>query len=173
MKIRTQKMNKLLHYLRYFLFFLIFVFFLKMFFPSHRLFLNITPSVRIGLYWMQPYDFKDLEKGMYVIFPPPKNTPKNRVFYEDFLKEVVATSEDSIFITEDSLFINGIYRGKIKEKDSLGNSIRSLPTGKYSLEKERYFMLGTHKNSYDSRYFGGIEKKEIKYVGKLLIPFSR
>ncbi len=138
---------------------------------NKKVFLNITPSVKVGIYLMEEYDnLKNLKKGDYVIFPPPVQAVK-RDYHNNFLKQVVANSNDIILVDNNQIFINGVFYGNIKEKDSFGNNIRTLEEGIYFLKEDEYFVMGEHFNSYDSRYFGSIKKNEIIYVGKLLIPF--
>ncbi|EFS20889.1 hypothetical protein FSBG_00386 [Fusobacterium gonidiaformans 3-1-5R] len=135
--------------------------------------LNITPSMRIGLYLMDDYDKKSkLEKGTIVLFSPPKLATKNRIYHNPLLKKIVAIHGDVIEIKNSKLFINKKYRGEIQEKDSYGNKINRLSNGSYTISPGEYFVLGEHPNSYDSRYYGALTKEEISQVGKLFIPFS-
>ena len=69
-----------------FIFFII-VGILKIIYQDVKIFLNITPSVKIGIYITRKYENQfPLKKGTYVIFHKPKKATKNREFYQDFLK---------------------------------------------------------------------------------------
>lgn len=152
--------------------FLIFVFILKINIKQNVI-LNITPSIRLGIYLLDDYDHKkELHKGTVVLFQAPKLATKNRIYYNPLLKKIVATFEDKVEIKNSKLFINGKYRGKVAEMDSFGNKINMLPEGIYTIFPGEYFVLGEHPNSYDSRYFGALTKEEILQVGNLFIPFS-
>lgn len=152
--------------------FLLFVFILKINIKQNVI-LNITPSIRLGIYLLDDYDHKkNLQKGTVVLFQAPKLATKNRIYYNPLLKKIVATSEDKIEIKNSKLFINGKYKGNIKEMDSYGNKIDILPEGMYTISPEEYFVLGEHEDSYDSRYYGALTKEEILQVGNLFIPFS-
>lgn len=156
----------------------IFIFFiivgiLKIIYQDVKIFLNITPSVKIGIYITRKYENQiPLKKGTYVIFHKPKKATKNREFYQDFLKEIVGTYGDDVEIIDNKVYINGKFKGDIFEKDSYGNSIRTLKTGKLELKKDEYFVMGTNPKSYDSRYWGAIKQDEILYYGTFCIPFS-
>lgn len=156
----------------------IFIFFiivgiLKTIYQDVKIFLNITPSVKIGIYITRKYENQiPLKKGTYVIFHKPKKATKNREFYQDFLKEIVGTYGDDVEIIDNKVYINGEFKGDIFEKDSYGNSIRTLKAGKLELKKDEYFVMGTNPKSYDSRYWGAIKQDEILYYGTFCIPFS-
>lgn len=156
----------------------IFIFFiivgiLKIIYQDVKIFLNITPSVKIGIYITRKYENQiPLKKGTYVIFHKPKKATKNREFYQDFLKEIVGTYGDDVEIIDNKVYINGEFKGDIFEKDSYGNSIRTLKAGKLELKKDEYFVMGTNPKSYDSRYWGAIKQDEILYYGTFCIPFS-
>lgn len=156
----------------------IFIFFitigiLKIIYQDVKIFLNITPSVKIGIYITRKYENQiPLKKGTYVIFHKPKKATKNREFYQDFLKEIVGTYGDDVEIIDNKVYINGEFKGDIFEKDSYGNSIRTLKAGKLELKKDEYFVMGTNQKSYDSRYWGAIKQDEILFYGTFCIPFS-
>lgn len=155
-----------------FIFFII-VGILKIIYQDVKIFLNITPSVKIGIYITRKYENQiPLKKGNYVIFHKPKKATKNREFYQDFLKEIVGTYGDNVEIIDNKVYINSEFKGDIFEKDSYGNSIRTLKAGKLELKKDEYFVMGTNPKSYDSRYWGAIKQDEILYYGTFCIPFS-
>ena len=161
------------------LIYVVFIFFiiigiLKIIYQDVKIFLNITPSVKIGIYITRKYENQiPLKKGTYVIFHKPKKATKNREFYQDFLKEIVGVYGDDIEIIDNKVYINGEFKGDIFEKDSYGNSIRTLKAGKLELKKDEYFVMGTNPKSYDSRYWGAIKQDEILFYGTFCIPFSR
>lgn len=156
----------------------IFIFFiivgiLKIIYQDVKIFLNITPSVKIGIYITRKYENQfPLKKGTYVIFHKPKKATKNREFYQDFLKEIVGVYGDDVEIIDNKVYINGEFKGDIFEKDSYGNNIRTLKAGKLELKKDEYFVMGSNPKSYDSRYWGAIKQDEILYYGTFCIPFS-
>lgn len=146
---------------------------LKMIYQNIKIFINITPSIPIGLYFLRPYNKEiSLEKRTFVVFPVPEKATKNREYYEDFIKEIVATYQDNIEVINNKIYINYQFMGDILEKDSYGNSIRTLKNGKQELKEDEYFVMGSNPKSYDSRYWGAVKKQDIMYYGTFYIPFS-
>lgn len=165
-----QKKKRKIWYILGVFFFLVFI--LKLSIKQHIV-LNITPSIPLGIYILTDYDHqKELAKGTVVLFDPPRLATKNRIYYNPLLKKVAATSSDNVEIRNSRLFINGKYQGAIQKTDSMGNRINMLREGIYIISPGEYFVLGDHENSYDSRYYGSLTKKEILQCGKILIPFS-
>ena len=125
MKIKNRKI------IYFILFFLIILTVLKILFYNIKLFLNITPSIKMGLYFTKEYKQDiELKKGDFVIFSVPEKATKNREYYQDFIKEIVATEEDEVIVKNNEIFINNTFKGKILEKDSYGNEIKTLNEGK-------------------------------------------
>lgn len=154
--------------------FLFFTGILKINYPDVKIFINITPSIPMGLYFLKPYDKEtSLKKGTFVVFSVPQKATKNREYYEDFIKEIVGTYQDNIEVKNNKIYINNKLMGDILEKDSYGNSIRTLKEGKQEkIKQNEYFVMGSNPKSYDSRYWGAINKKDILYFGTFHIPFS-
>lgn len=146
---------------------------LKFFNPDVKIFFNITSSIKPGLYIMREYNRKlPIKKGTFVIFSVPDKAVKNREYYQDFIKEVVGVYGDNIEVISNKIYINQEFKGYILEKDSYGNSIRTLKEGKQEIKENEYFVMGENPKSYDSRYWGAIKQQDILYFGTFYIPFS-
>ncbi len=144
--------------------FLLFYFIVKEL--SYRYFvLNLSPSMEKGIYLLKEID--ELKKGDVVVLNIPSNIkeilysrgylPKN---IKTLLKEVVAVEGDKVHITYNRLYINGEFKGEIAEVDSKGRELVSYVKDGV-LKSGEVFLLGKGKNSFDSRYFGAVEKNEI------------
>ena len=78
----------------------VFVFFItigitKLFYQDRKIYINITPSIKPGIYMMRKYEKKlPLKKGTFVIFSVPGKATKNREYYQDFIKEIVGIYGD-------------------------------------------------------------------------------
>lgn len=167
MKIKNRKI------IYFILFFLIMLTVLKILFYDIKLFLNITPSIKMGLYFTKEYKQDiELKKGDFVIFSVPEKATKNREYYQDFIKEIVATEEDEVIVKNNEIFINNTFKGKILEKDSYGNEIKTLNEGKIPIANDEIFVMGENPKSYDSRYWGSIKRSDVKYYGRFYIPFQ-
>ncbi|MGL4976791.1 MAG: signal peptidase I [Cetobacterium sp.] len=127
--------------------------------------INLSPSMEKGIYLLK--DIKKLKKGDVVLLSIPKNTEKiiySRKYLpqniKTLLKQVVAVEGDLIEIADNKLYINGSYVKDLSSKDSRGRVLETFVTnGK--LKKDEFFLLGTKENSYDSRYFGAVNRVEI------------
>lgn len=113
--------------------------------------------------------FKKPERGDIIVFKYPENPKK------DFIKRVVGIENDKIESRDKKIYVNGkaviepyahhfdsdIRRGGNDPRDNFGPLI--VPEGKI-------FAMGDNRDqSYDSRYWGFVDLKEIK--GKALIIY--
>lgn len=75
-------------------------------------------------------------------------------------KFVAGVPGDTIEVKNDRLYINGTFSGRLWLLKTLGKEggafdrFEVVPSG-------RYFLLGTTPNSYDSRYWGFVESRQI------------
>ena len=146
----------------------------------------ITESLPLGIYKL--YAIKDTIKiGDIVQFKPDEDTVKfikNRGYLPEIadtlVKEVAAdySNRDEIKLVYDTnLKLNLLYVGEknygpIFFKDSKGRDITFV-----SLEdlkpknSDEFLLLSSHYKSYDSRYFGLINRKQILKKAKIKIKF--
>ena len=146
----------------------------------------ITESLPLGIYKL--YAIKDTIKiGDIVQFKPDEDTIKfikNRGYLPEIantlVKEVAAdySNRDEIKLVYDTnLKLNLLYVGEknygpIFLKDSKGRDITFV-----SLEdlkpknSDEFLLLSSHYKSYDSRYFGLINRKQILNKAKIKIKF--
>ena len=146
----------------------------------------ITESLPLGVYKLYP--IKDTIKiGDIVQFKPDEDTVKfikNRGYLPEIantlVKEVAAdySNRDEIkLIYDTNLKLNLLYVGEknygpIFLKDSKGRDITFV-----SLEdlkpknSDEFLLLSSHYKSYDSRYFGLINRKQILNKAKIKIKF--
>jgi signal peptidase I/conjugal transfer pilin signal peptidase TrbI len=120
---------------------------------SYRLFF-ITKNVNV----------KNLKSGDYVLFDFSKDKHVREVSGKSnttvLIKRVGCTSGENLVVVNRKYFCNGNYLCTAKryslKKRPLSNFIYNgtIPEGKV-------FVFGDKKDSYDSRYFGFIDEKEI------------
>ena len=137
-------------------------------------------SVDGTLFWKQSYT--KLEKQNYVIVQssPDDIFAKGRTL----TKKIVCSPGDILTITADSYFCNDEYLGRAKRMSKTGIPVvpfnpckektenskviteDSKPIDasvcKYTIPPKHYFVMGDHKDSYDSRYFGLVHEENIK-----------
>lgn len=121
----------------------------------------VTSESIDGRYFFVNMLDKQIKKGDYVVF-----SFKGSEYYEKgtrMVKIATCLPGDYLEVIERDFYCNGIYIGTAKTKDKKGRDVvpfefqGEIPEGKY-------FVLGVHKDSYDSRYWGFVDQKEI--IGK-------
>lgn len=144
----------------------------------------VTESLPLGLYKLT--DVQEIEIGDIVQFIPIKEEMEliyNRGYLPKYaktlLKEVVAdySNRDQIEIREDNLFkylyVAGKNYGPILKKDSKGREIKEKKLEELKPKEEgEYLLLSSHFKSYDSRYFGLVNRKNILKKAEIKINFN-
>lgn len=124
---------------------------------------NASASAPIGFYWL---DHQRAERGDYVLVSVPERV---RTLIETrhylppgvpLVKTVAAVGHDKICRRDLSISINGEVRATAKLWDQDG---RFLPawTGCKALSDVEVFLLQPNPDSFDSRYFGPIDRSLI------------
>lgn len=126
--------------------------------------LNITKSLPDYFYIIDnKASLNDLTNGQTISF---KFDVKNDRYYEhkhNFIKTIKCKEGD--YLQND----NGLFKcndkiiGVAMPTDSQGRAVDNfIFNGK--IEKDKYFVMGTAANSYDSRYWGFVDRKNITGV---------
>lgn len=116
-----------------------------------------TPSLSERVFWLEAP--VDLKSGDVVVFRRKDRATRGNNL--DLLKRVACVEGDLLQVRNRSYFCNGRFLGAAKETALSGEPVANfifsgtVPTG-------RIFVMGDHKDSYDSRYYGFIDKREIK-----------
>jgi signal peptidase I len=106
--------------------------------------------------------FRKPEKGDIIVFKYPEDPSR------DFIKRVMAVEGDVIESRNKVIYVNGT---PLKEPyaQHTDNYVRSRELdvrdnfGPITVPKGKYFMMGDNRDqSYDSRYWGFVDRKEIK-----------
>ena len=129
---------------------------------SKYLAVNVQSSLPIGIYVIIPA--KEVKKNDIVVFDLDKKYDKyyktRKIKYP--MKRIVADSNDSLEIKRNRIFVNDETYGELLP---LGLEKPSL-----KIDKGCYYTLSKQPNSFDSRYFGQVCRKEILYKAYFLIP---
>ena len=129
---------------------------------SKYLAVNVQSSLPIGIYVIIPA--KEVKKNDIVIFDLDKKYDKyyktRKIKYP--MKRIVADSNDILEIKRNRIFVNDESYGELLP---LGLEKPSL-----KIDKGCYYTLSKQPNSFDSRYYGQICRKEILYKAYFLIP---
>ncbi len=95
---------------------------------------------------------------------------------QPLVKQVIAMGGDVVRITPNQIFINGklIPQSKTQILDESGRTLPAISRGTYQLQESQVWLQGIgHQNSWDSRYYGPIEKEQITSIVKPFITWSR
>jgi signal peptidase I len=130
-----------------------------------------VPFTNIAIFRMP--GFKRPQKGDIIVFKYPEDPGR------DFIKRVIAAEGDIIEARERTILING---KPVKEPYVQFTSDRNDRTpltvgiepkdnfGPYLIPKDKFFVMGDNRDqSYDSRYWGYVDIKDIK--GKAFIIY--
>ena len=139
--------------------------------------INTSPSIPVGVYWMTQ---RPIQVGEYVIFCPP-----NRPVFQDALargyihagfcpgglgymmKKVVAARGDTVSFTPNGVQVNGEHLpySKPQKRDGSGRALSGWRVNHVALnESELLLMTDQSVLSFDARYFGPINKNQVKAV---------
>lgn len=139
--------------------------------------INTTRSIPVGFYRVTG---EPVEKSSYVIFCPPPtqvfDTAKERGYigagfcpggYGDMMKRVVAANGDEVAIANDGVRVNGTLLpfSMPQTVDKAGRLLPRLPTNHYTLGATQLLLMSdVSGTSFDGRYFGPIDRAQIKGV---------
>jgi signal peptidase I len=108
------------------------------------------------------YKFKEPDFQDIIVFEYPLDPSK------DFIKRVIGCPGDKIKIENKKLYRNGklINEKYVTHKDTSGFNISRNPrdyVDEFTVPKDYYFVMGDNRDSsFDSRYWGFVNKKLIK-----------
>lgn len=125
------------------------------FIESHLLF-TLTPSISHRVYLMGKA--KEVGKNDYVVF-----SLKGDRFAKDndkLLKRVGCAQGDILRTAGKEYFCNDVSLGKAKDFSLKGDRLSNLNYNGI-IGSGFIFVIGDHKDSYDSRYFGFIQKGQV------------
>lgn len=117
-------------------------------------------------WWIEVYPFREPRVGDVVLIEPPEDEYTRGKL---LVKRIVCGEGDYISTNGLEYYCNGKYLGKARTTDSKGRPVKHAFLNQY-IGKGYYFVMGENERSYDSRYFGLIERERIK---KLMYPLAK
>lgn len=135
---------------------------------------NISNSLPGSLYWAKHEKFESFKAGDTVMFKLPVGVPKDYGFKkgDTFLKKIACVPHDIITVSEGSsgyvFNCNNVMIGSAYKKDKYGNPL-AHPDIEGEIPDGKYFVATEHPKSFDSRYYGLIDKDDI--IGKAILLY--
>jgi conjugative transfer signal peptidase TraF len=137
---------------------------------------NSTRSIPVGLYW----ETKDpVEKGAYVMFCPPQREVFDLAMtrgyigagycpggYGFMMKKILAAKTDVVSISDEGVRVNDVLLpfSVPSDLDGAGRPMPRFRAIHELTESEVLLMTDINAGSFDGRYFGLIERSQIKGV---------
>jgi len=133
-------------------------------FLPERISVTLTPSVKHRVWWLSQ-DTSKVRHGQYVLFHLPSSNlkgmpvPETVVNRQDIraIKRVGCDEGEALSQKKRDFFCGDEFLGHAKETSQKGEPLTPfLFTGRIPAGK--VFLVGDHPDSFDSRYFGLVEK---------------
>ena len=131
-----------------------------------RLSLSVSPSLDHRLFFLLRLPGKDkIRTGDHIVFSHPDTEHIHQGLSDgkDLLIKKIGCSPGEILTAGgNGIYCQGTFLGKSLPNDGLG---RQLPQFAYIglIPANKYFMIGRHERSFDSRYFGFIDADDFRY----------
>lgn len=125
---------------------------------GYKILISNTESLPYTLFLQTPK--KEFTTGTIITFKYPfKNYFKYRQG-DNFTKIIGCSQGQTILRIKNNFYCNGGMIGTALTKDGKGNFIESVDFNEI-VPQGKYFMIGTNPKSYDSKYFGYVDEKDI------------
>lgn len=119
---------------------------------------TVTPSVRRRIFWLTAPRYH-LADGDYLLFEmkdPWSGRARDRI-----IKEIGCAPGEMLENRGPDYYCDGRFLGRALAADSTGAQLpRFVFHGR--VPADRFFMMGDHPRSYDSKYFGFISRERIR-----------
>jgi conjugative transfer signal peptidase TraF len=142
-----------------------------------RVAFQVTGSLPKGLYLIS--EAAAIEIGDLVVFDFPqevKRLARRRGWIPQSLnyrlmKPVAAAAGDWVKVCNAGVFINGQYFGPLQQQDTQGLQLPAIK-GIFELGEGEFFLAARSPRSFDSRYFGPVQRCQIRAVAAPLAVFG-
>jgi signal peptidase I/conjugal transfer pilin signal peptidase TrbI len=127
----------------------------------YKISVTLTPSLKHRVYWLIRSPDK-VTRGDYVLFRHQELTARMGMKKSDDVMKILGCNEgDQLTVdAEKNFYCNGEYLVRAKDFSLKGEPLRHFIFNG-PVPKGFMFVMGQHKDSFDSRYFGFIEKSRI------------
>lgn len=122
---------------------------------------TLTPSLKHRLYWLTRNPDKVM-RGDYVLFRHKELTDRIGMKMSEDVMKILGCNEGDLLTVdvEKKFYCNGEYLVRAKDISLKGEPLQHFVFNG-QIPKGFMFVMGQHKDSYDSRYFGFVDKSRI------------
>ena len=123
---------------------------------------TLTPSLEYRIFFLKRFFAPaEITRGRYVMFDLPdefadlvsaKNLPA--------IKEIAGIEGDKLEVVGKTFFCNGKSIGKAKQYSLKGEKVEHFAESTV-IPEGKLFVVGQHKDSLDSKYFGFLDKRQV------------
>jgi len=141
---------------------LIILYFISLpFLKGYYIAINISPSLPDYFYfYKKKFTTKDLDYNKVIAFLFKHKNDRYYKYNYQFIKKIACKEGDLLEVKNKQYFCNGVFLISALSKDSKGRKIDNFKFNGI-IPENKYFVLGTHLKSYDSRYWGFVDRKDI------------
>ena len=131
--------------------------------PAH-ISVTLTPSLNHRVFFLifNP-DRNSIKKGDYIMFDMSKETVRQFTDKSDTdktLKIVGCVSESILKVVGKDYYCDGEYLVKAKDVSLAGQPVNNYVFNG-TIPRGSLFVIGQHKDSFDSRYFGFVDSRNV------------
>lgn len=128
---------------------------------SYTIALNESPSLPSYFYVVKNTETEnDFKKGSIITFPFPKKDDRYFKYEYNFIKQIRCKEGEYLKYINRNYYCNDEYLGIARTHDSKGKEVEPFVfNGK--IPEGKLFVMGTSHNSYDSRYWGFVNKEKV------------
>ena len=129
-----------------------------------RMSVSISPSLNHRIFFLSPLsDTNRIKTGDYLVFRRKDLLHREKGLNKEndqFIKMVGCRPGEQLTTFAGSFSCQGVFLGMALTKDGKGNT---LPQFSFcgAVPPDKFFMIGQHPRSYDSRYFGFIDAHDL------------
>ena len=128
--------------------------------PS-RFSVTTTPSLKHRVFFLKNTSI-GIKKGDYVLFNMSTSYINNGKRF-NAIKEVSCVPGEYLTVKDKNYSCNGQFIGHAKDVSLRGEPVNNFQFDGH-IPEGMIFVTGDHKNSYDSKYFGFLRRKDVKAI---------
>jgi len=127
----------------------------------YKISVTLTPSLKHRIYWLTRNPDK-VVRGDYVLFRHKELSDRMGMKKSEDVMKILGCNEGELLTVdvEKKFYCNGEYLVRAKDISLKGEPLQHFVFNG-QVPKGVMFVMGQHKDSYDSRYFGFVDKSRI------------